>query len=97
MALTDLEVKKANATSKPQKRADGGGLYLLAQPDSVKINEQKKKITVRGVKYWRLDYRFDDKRKTLALGVYPDVSLVDAREQREKARKLLANGIALAI
>ncbi len=106
MALTDLGVKKANATDKPQKRADGGGLYLLAQPDSVKINEKKKEVIVRGAKYWRLDYRFAGKRKTLALGVYPDVPLAGywhdlktkenwvkgARDLREDARKILANG-----
>ena len=42
-------------------------------------------------KYWRLNYRFAGKRKTLALGVYPDVSLAQARERRDDARKLLAN------
>jgi integrase len=106
MALTDLEVKKANTTDKPQKRADGGSLYLLAQPDSVKISEKKKEVIVRGAKYWRLDYRFAGKRKTLALGVYPDVPLTGywhdpktkenwvkgARDLREDARKILANG-----
>jgi len=91
MALTDMEVKKAKATDKPVKLADGGGLFLLVQPN--------------GAKYWRLAYRFDGKQKTLALGVYPDVPLVGywhdpqtkkvwvkgARELREDARKLLAN------
>jgi len=91
MALTDMEVKKAKATDKPVKLADGGGLFLLVQPN--------------GAKYWRLAYRFDGKQKTLALGVYPDVPLVGywhdpqtkkvwvkgARESREDARKLLAN------
>ena len=52
--------------------ADGGGMYLLVKPN--------------GHKYWRLDYRFRGKRKTLALSVYPDVSLKDARERRRKAR-----------
>ena len=46
-----------------------------------------------GGKYWRMDYRFADKRKTLALGVYPEVSLAKARQRREKARELLADGI----
>jgi integrase len=77
MALTAIEVSKAKATDKQQKLADGGGLYLLIHPN--------------GSKYWRMDYRFGGKRKTLALGVYPDVSLSDARERREDARKLLAN------
>lgn len=93
MALTDLEVKRASATEKPAKLADGSGMYLLVQPDSVKINEKKKKVIVLGAKYWRLDYRFAGKRKTLALGVYPDVSLSEARGRREAARKLLSNGV----
>lgn len=78
MALTAIQVKNAKEIDKPQKLADGGGLYLLVQPN--------------GAKYWRLDYRFAGKRKTLAVGVYPDVSLSDARERREAARKMLANG-----
>lgn len=78
MALTAIEANKARATDKPQKLADGGGLYLLIHPN--------------GSKYWRQDYRFAGKRKTLAIGVYPDVSLSDARERRDEARKLLANG-----
>lgn len=78
MALTDIEVKKVKASGKPVKLADGGGLFLLVQPN--------------GAKYWRLAYRFTGKQKTLALGVYPDVSLADARTRREEARKLLANG-----
>ncbi len=44
-------------------------------------------------KYWRLDYRFIGTRKTLAIGVYPDVSLKDARDRRDEARKLLASGV----
>ncbi len=66
MALSAIVVKQAKATEKPQKLADGGGMYLLIQPT--------------GAKLWRLDYRFDGKRKTLALGIYPDVSLSDARQ-----------------
>ena len=77
MALTNLEVKNAKTTDKPIKLSDGGGLFLLVQPN--------------GAKYWRLAYRFANKQKTLALGVYPDVSLVDARTRRDEARKLLAN------
>ncbi len=79
MALTAIEAKGAKATDKPQKLADGGGMYLLIHPN--------------GAKYWRLDYRFAGKRKTLAIGVYPDVSLSEARDKREAARKLLSNGI----
>ena len=77
MALSATAVSKAKATNKPQKLSDGGGMYLLVQPT--------------GAKLWRMDYRFDGKRKTLALGIYPDVSLLDARERRDEARKLLAN------
>lgn len=79
MALTALQVKAAKATDKPVKLSDGGGMFLLVQPD--------------GKKYWRLAYRFLGKQKTLALGVYPDVSLLDARKRRDDARKLLADGI----
>lgn len=78
MALTELEIKKAKATDKPQKLADGGGMYLFIHPN--------------GGKYWRMDYRHAEKRKTLALGIYPTVSLLDARARREEARRLLANG-----
>lgn len=79
MALTALEVSKSKATDKPQRLADGGNMYLLIQPN--------------GAKYWRLDYRLAGKRKTLAIGVYPDMGLSDARERREQARKLIANGV----
>jgi len=79
MALTEIEAKKAKATEKPMKLSDGGGLFLLVQPN--------------GSKYWRLAYRFNGKQKTLALGVYPDISLKDARQRREDARKLLANDV----
>jgi integrase len=78
MPLTDLQVKKAKGMEKPQKLADGAGLYLLVQPN--------------GAKYWRLKYRFAGVEKVLALGVYPDVTLSEVRERREAARKLLANG-----
>lgn len=80
MALTDTFVKniKPAAATAGGKHRDGGGMYLLVNT---------------GGKYWRLDYRFADKRKTLALGVYPAVSLADARAKRDKARKLLAKGI----
>ncbi|MDP1637104.1 MAG: integrase arm-type DNA-binding domain-containing protein [Candidatus Nitrotoga sp.] len=77
MALTELEVKKAKATDKQQKLSDGSGLYLLIHPN--------------GSKYWQMAYRFGGKQKTLSLGVYPEVSLADARDRRGQARKLLAN------
>lgn len=80
MALTELQIKNAKATDKPLKLSDGGGLFLLVQSSDPKDS-----------KYWRLAYRFAGKQKTLALGVYPDVSLSDARSGREAARKILAN------
>lgn len=50
-------------------------------------------VTPAGAKYWRLKHRFNSKEKRLALGVYPEVSLADAREKRDKAHRLLAEGI----
>ncbi|MBI5136847.1 MAG: tyrosine-type recombinase/integrase [Nitrospirae bacterium] len=79
MPLTDTHVRNAKPGPKPFKMADGGGLYLLVNP--------------QGGKWWRLDYRFDGRRKTLACGTYPGVSLKDARERRDAARKLLAHGV----
>lgn len=80
MSLTDTFVKSVKHTASPAggKHWDGGGMYLLVNA---------------GGKYWRMDYRFAGKRKTLALGVYPAVSLAKARQRREKARELLADGI----
>lgn len=78
MKLSDPAVRKAKPEAKPYKMADGGGLYLLVQPN--------------GAKYWRLKYRYAGKEKMLALGVYPDTPLALARERREEARKLLAIG-----
>jgi integrase len=77
MPLTDTAVRQAKAADKPRKLADAGGLYLL-------VNKQGK--------YWRWDYRYAGKRKTMALGVYPDVSLAMARERHRAARSLLAAG-----
>ncbi|EPU4357312.1 tyrosine-type recombinase/integrase [Escherichia coli] len=79
MALTDIKVRTAKPTDKQYKLTDGNGMHLLVHPN--------------GSKYWRLQYRFGGKQKMLALGVYPDVSLADARARRDDARKLLANGI----
>ena len=80
MALTDTFVRNTKHSGRPagDKHADGGGMYLLVNA---------------GGKYWRMDYRFADKRKTLALGVYPAVSLAKARQRRDKAREHLAEGI----
>ncbi len=79
MALTDTFVKQVKWSGKPtgDKHTDGDGMYLLVK---------------QGGRYWRLDYRHLGKRKTLALGVYPAVSLAKARKRREEARELLADG-----
>jgi integrase len=79
MKLTDTAIKKSKPEARAFKMTDGGGLFLLVQSS--------------GSKYWRLAYRFEGKQKLLALGVYPDVPLVLARERREEARKLLAAGV----
>ncbi|MBI5815431.1 MAG: integrase arm-type DNA-binding domain-containing protein [Nitrospinae bacterium] len=79
MALTDTAIRAAKPGKKPVKIVDEKGLYLLVTPS--------------GGKWWRLDYRFSGKRKTLSMGVYPDVGLKEARERRDTARKLLANDI----
>jgi integrase len=77
--LSDIETRKAKPKDKPYKLSDERGLYLLVNPN--------------GGKLWRLNYRFEGKQKTLALGVYPDVSLAQAREKRDEARKLIAGDI----
>lgn len=79
MKLTDTKCKASKAKEKPYKLADGGGLYLEIMPN--------------GSKCWRMKYRYLHKEKRLALGVYPIVSLADARNGREKAKKLLVQGI----
>jgi len=78
MALTDLGIKRALPGSKIVKLSDGGGLQLWITPD--------------GAKRWRIAYRFGGTQKTLAVGVYPDVGLRDAREARDAARKTLMQG-----
>lgn len=79
MPLSDPAIRKAKPADKPQKLADGGGLFLL--------------ITPAGGKLWRLKYRFGGKEKLLSFGAYPDVGLARARELRDEARKRLADGI----
>ena len=81
MPLSDTFLRnstKHSSAAAGDKHTDGGGMYLLVN---------------KGGKYWRMNYRFAGKRKTLALGVYPTVSLAKARQRREKARELLADGI----
>ena len=77
MKLTSTQIKNAQPKEKPYKLSDGGGMYLLVKPNGM---------------YWRMDYRLNKKRKTLAIGVYPEVSLKKAREEREKAREIIASG-----
>ena len=78
MALTDIAVRNAKFVEKPFKLADGEGMYLF--------------VNAVG-KYWRLDYRFLNKRKTLSLGKYPVVSLAAARQKRADAKRQLSDGI----
>lgn len=77
MSLSDTAIKAAKPRAKQYKLTDEKGMYVLVHPN--------------GGKYFRYDYSFQGKRKTLALGVYPDVSLKDARIKREIARKALLN------
>jgi hypothetical protein len=79
MPLTDTAVRQAKPGQKPIKLYDGQGMFVL--------------VTPAGGKWWRFRYRFDGKEKLLSLGTYPDISLKDARERREAARKLIAQGI----
>ncbi|MBT9512806.1 MAG: integrase arm-type DNA-binding domain-containing protein [Acidovorax sp.] len=80
MALTDTFIKNAKpqGTKTGEKHTDGQGLYLHVKDAG---------------KYWRMSYRFNGKQKTLALGVYPAVTLAQARQRRDKARAQLADGI----
>ena len=83
MALTDTfvkQVKWGTVNKAGDKHSDGGGMHLLVKATG---------------KYWRMDYRYLGKQKTLALGVYPDVSLLKARKRRADARELLADGRGL--
>lgn len=79
MPLTDTAIRKAKPAEKPVRMFDAGGLYLEVAP--------------AGGKWWRLKYRFGGKEKRVSLGVYPDVGLKEARERRDAARKLLAEGV----
>lgn len=78
MALLDAQIRAAKPGAKILKLSDGGGLQLWVSPD--------------GAKRWRQAYRFNDMQKTLAIGVYPAIGLKEAREARENAKRLLADG-----
>jgi integrase len=79
MALSDVKVRNSKPSVKQVKLFDGDGLYLLIVP--------------QGGKYWRFKYRFEGKEKLLALGTYPEISLAEARQRRENARRQVAKGI----
>lgn len=79
MPLADTVVRNAKPGLKPVRLFDEKGLYLEISP--------------AGGKWWRFKYRFDGKEKRLSLGVYPEVSLKDARQRRDEARKLLADDV----
>jgi Arm DNA-binding domain len=77
--LNDTRVRTAKGCERPIKLSDSGGLYLLIQP--------------HGSKLWRLAYRFGGKQRTLAIGVYPTITLKQAREKRDDAKRLLATNM----
>ena len=77
--LTAAQVKNTFPGARDARLADGGGMFLLIKPN--------------GAKWWRLDYRFAGKKKTLSLGVYPEVSLKEARVRRDDAKAKLADGV----
>ena len=77
--LTDLKIRQVIPSKKVSKLSDGRGMYLLLHPN--------------GSKYWRMDFRHQGKQKTLALGIWPEVSLREAREKRDKAKLEIQSGI----
>ncbi|HLH95460.1 MAG TPA: integrase arm-type DNA-binding domain-containing protein [Xanthobacteraceae bacterium] len=79
MALTDTTIRNLKPQQKPYKKSDSGGLQLHVMPE--------------GSRLWRLAYRFAGKQKTIALGSYPAVTLAMAREAKDEARRLLAQGV----
>jgi hypothetical protein len=79
MHLTKDIIENTATSTKAARLNDGNGLYLIIRPN--------------GSKWWRFDYKFDGNPKTLSMGVYPKTDLSTARENRDKARELLANGI----
>lgn len=79
MALTDRTVAVLKKSDKVQKNADGGGLYIV--------------VTPTGKKTWQLIYRFKGKQTTLTLGTYPNLTLKQARLERDAAKELLLQGL----
>jgi len=82
MALTNIKCQNAKMLEKPYKLYDGDGLYLHVA-----------KAGTKGGKYWRFKYRFNGRERLIAFGTYPELSLADARELRNEARKQVAKGI----
>jgi integrase len=76
--LSDALIRSIKPSGRPRKLSDAGGLHLL--------------VAANGGRYWRYSYRFHGKQKTLALGIYPDVSLTKARARHQAAREALADG-----
>ena len=87
--LSDIQVKNAKPQAKDITMFDGGGLYLLI--GKLKSDPDNKPLPPS--KLWRFKYRFAGKEKLLSFGTYPEITLADARQRREDARKLLANGV----
>ena len=79
MTLSHFDLKNAKVADKPYKLADGGGLFLYVQPN--------------GSRHWRMKFKFLGKEGLLSFGAYPLFSLAEAREKREEAKKLIAQGI----
>jgi len=77
--ITDVQVKNAKPKEQDYKLMDGFGLFLLVTPS--------------GGKLWRYDYRYGGKRKIISFGSYPAITLADARQRRDDAKRLLANGV----
>lgn len=77
--LTETQLRRVKPLRAARKLFDGAGLHLL--------------VTPKGGRYWRYNYRFNGKHKTLSLGVYPEVSLATARARHQEAHRLLAEGI----
>src|SRR5512142_1101323 len=73
MALTDSAIRNTKPATKPIKLSDGEGMYLLLNPN--------------GSRWWRFDYRFAEKRKTLSLGTYPEARAREARRRAQTARQ----------
>lgn len=79
MQLTDAAIRAVKPQERPKKYFDGDGLFLLAAPT--------------GGKWWRFKYYFDGREKSISLGTYPETSLARARQKRDAARELLADGV----